>query len=880
MESVQQGKQRLLASYRAGLREIGYLDAHIKGDYAFTDVYSTSEPVRRIQMAAFAQEPPSIRNACLGIAVLEDGRSSGSPEAVEGYRALGAPQVFAYRPQLGVVEWWRMRAQGPSFVEQFQAEHLPSAMRQNKAQWNPQEVLRAKSIGYDLGFEQRDFFDSGLIPALEEVVHRKLNTLLSNVLDSSKAVYTEYHNAEPDYKELFRLVFRLLAAKLLIDRQHPGTQSWAASDARTVIEAVEAFYFSGGESGAVLPDARVQGVAWKMVREAFHFPNLPLEALAYVYENTLVSRETRKQHDTHATPPAFAEYVVRHLPFHHIDQESRRVFEPFCGHAPFLIAALGKLRDLLPAGMDGGERHRYLTRMLSGIEVDSFAREVALYSLMLADYPHANGWNIAQGDAFSSSTFNELLQQSQVVLCNPPFGQFTTEQRQDYKTVASVNKGAEALRRVLARGPQMLGFVLPRAFLDRRTFAPMRRELAQRYNDITLISLPDIAFEHSQVETALILAHGKRAGTPICRCALVTKPDYAEFVRSGKPTWVTSEPTRVLHSSKDATLWRTPLQDVWDALSHLPLLSDVATVHRGIEYQDTGDVAQFVSDTPRPGFEPGLRSYKDGVEPLAIQGHQFLNMNTDVMRGSAYLFPWRAPKVITNAVRISRGPWSLVAAVDDKGLTCYQNLHGVWPKGNTQLELIAAVLNGPLANAFVSQRSSKHNQVRLLERVPFPHFSAEQEQLIVEMVRSYIAARQEADRQPSAQALDFCLERLREIDEVVLSCYGLESRLVEQVRAHFNGEPRPARLLQIEPEPAHELPGIVPVAAPAQEQEISQAVEAEMAAQREKNKPLTALLESWLREDVDEDEPEHVQSWEQTMKSLNENRLSWRPLFP
>ncbi len=182
-----------------------------------------------------------------------------------------------------------------------------------------------------------------------------MDKLLRDVIASCKSAYKEYHDTEPDYKALFRLIFRLVAAKLLGDRQYPG--NWLNNDAQQVIKAVEAFYFQDIAPEAVLNDIQVQDIAWRHIRTAFSFRNLSVEALAYVYENTLVTPETRKEYGTHATPPQIAEYIVQSLPFEELAYDERHVFEPFSGHAPFLIAALGRLRALLPSDMDTKQRH-------------------------------------------------------------------------------------------------------------------------------------------------------------------------------------------------------------------------------------------------------------------------------------------------------------------------------------------------------------------------------------------------------------------------------------------------------------------------------------------------------------------------------------------
>jgi hypothetical protein len=61
-----------------------------------------------------------------------------------------------------------------------------------------------------------------------------------------------------------------------------------------------------------------------------------------------------------------------------------------------------------------------------------------------------------------------------------------------------------------------------------------------------------------------------------------------------------------------------------------------------------------------------------------------------------------------NAIRVGRGPWRLAAAMDDSGLVCFQQFIGLWPKNpSTRDEMLkfVAILNGPVANSFLSIRS-------------------------------------------------------------------------------------------------------------------------------------------------------------------------------
>jgi len=147
-----------------------------------------------------------------------------------------------------------------------------------------------------------------------------------------------------------------------------------------------------------------------------------------------------------------------------------------------------------------------------------------------------------------------------------------------------------------------------------------------------------------------------------------------------------------------------------------PVLSDVVDIRNGIHYRLLlrKEPERFVSQQPRPGFRPGLVRVSDGFEPLLIRGHRCLNMDPEVMyeRSKAYLFPWDRPKVIVNRARLSRGPWVVTGAPDYDELVVYHPFHAMWPTGELPLEVLAAIVNGPVANAFMSMhRTSRDNRV-------------------------------------------------------------------------------------------------------------------------------------------------------------------------
>ena len=799
----------LLTMVKSGLRDIGYQDSLLKQEYSFVDVFTDDYKIRTVNLAAFAQEPPSYRNACFGVVI----SPHDEPEAVMEYMALGAPQIFTLHPETQKVCRWSFRSkEKPILMECIEPDQLEATIVAHKEVWNPEKVLRAKSIGFGKEAIQLDFFDAGLMPTLESFVYAKLDKLLRDTIASSELAYKEYVDEKLNdkaYKALFRLIFRLIAAKLLGDRGHPG--NWLSSNTQEVIKEVEDFYSIS--SGEVLSDVNVQEVAWRKIRPAFSFQNLSVEALAYVYENTFVSRETRKSYGTHATDHIIAEYIVQNLPI----KENDRVFEPFAGHAPFLIAALQRLRSLLDLDISIEQRHNYFVRMLAGMEVDAFACEVARYSLILADYPNPNGWHIENENFFASSKLHRYLEHSQVVLCNPPYENFAFDDIEKGYATFSPNKAVEALDRILSFKPKMLGFVLPRSFIDGKMYLRARKQIAELYDNVSLIALPDNAFHYSEAETVLLIAHGQRTARPIWSSALVKKTDFEEFIHTGVPTWQAQAPDSFIEHELDSpkpNFWYTPMQLIWHALAHLPRFGEIADIHIGIQHNVPfkENMHDLVSDVPRAGFVPGFTRVSNDFEPYITQSYSYLNVDPQKLnpRTKAHLRPWEQPKVITNAVRLSRGPWTIAATIDDKGLVCMQNFHGIWSLGKYPLEVIAALLNGPIANAFLStHNTTKHNKLGTTKQIPIPNLRPSQVRLIVSLVRQYMSYREQWQAAPNhSQRFErLCKGIMGQIDAEILAAYDLAPHLEQQLLEYFGDAPKPGPVAvsQVKPSPLKRL---------------------------------------------------------------------------
>ena len=783
-------KIELYGRVKQGLTGLGYVGTLLQENYEFADILAPEYSVGRIPLAAFAQDPPSYRNACFGV-VLANGVEG--PALIETCRSLGAPQILEV--QQSHINRWKMTEQGePLFLEQVMAEEVPALFQRNRKDWSPRRILGVKSAGRSIA-SQLDFFDLGLLPLLEQQAREKLDRLLQETVELSIEEFQRHSEfTDDDYPPLFRLLFRLITAKVLADRGHPG--DWLYDEAQPTIKAVEAFYFKEATPEAVLSHTQTQQVAWERVKKAFHFQNLSVDSLAYVYESTLVAPETRRLFGIHSTPPAIAEYITRHLPFEDLPLDQCRIFEPFAGHAVFLVAAMQRMRELMPHDMTSEERHRYFIKMLCGIEIDDFAREVARLSLMLADYPNPDGWRLYGADALRSDLFEQELDAAQVVLCNPPFENFDVNERATYGDLFSVRKPATILHRVLQKPPDLLGFVLPRSFVEGRGYKQVRTEIGQTYSSVELVSLPDKVFRHSDAEAVLLLASKKGGRVGRLRTGGVDKGDLERFYLMHEPTWRSEDDFEVSASTFESSIWLPILQDVWKATSRMKRLSDVADIHRGIEYNVPfrSNELHLVSETSRPGYRLGIQKVKDTVEPFLIRKTVYLNVSQGRMRGSADKYPWEQRKLVVNAARRTRGAWPLVASIDYLGVVCYQNFHGIWPNNSISLETLAAILNGPIANAYVVTREGgRHVQKQTLLGIPIPDLHADRDEAISSLVHSYTEVRGQwlAGNLADEAAHDTCGNLLRLIDAEVLRAYDLSPRTERALLDYFADQPRP-----------------------------------------------------------------------------------------
>jgi hypothetical protein len=779
------------------LDRLGYKGELLQEDYTFEDWFDAraGSSIKQVtaSAAAFGRLPLSDESACFAVAVTNGG---ASPQPISQYRSLGAPLAFQVLPDR--VFLWPVKADlSRARPTPIAPNQIRTVFKEHASDWTPAELLRAKNIA-PVKPRQLDFVDLGLLPALEEHIREKLDPLLRSTFFAALSTYKKSRAVEPDAGKLFRLVFRALAGKVLTDRKMPGFRHFATSPNPDELLAAVNSHF--GDSSRLIADADTRRAVVDRLWGAFNLKHISAAALSMIWENTLVDPRVRKALGLYGTPPSIARYVVDRIDLSAPPEGERYVVEPCCGSGVFLLAALKRLTALLdPDQYTDRQRHNYLKRMLSGFDIEPFGLEVARDCLMLADFPNSNGWLLEQEDVFEQPArapkFYDRLGEARFVLCNPPFiPNLTAAEMQRYQAQSPI-KPAELLRRVLASAPNLagVGFVLPHQILTGQSFRVARRQLAERFGTIDLLALPEKGvFSSVRYRAVALVAKDPKltADSVAVFHRTVAEPDWHRFVTTRK---VTREERGRLPVEQTPTSIALPeLSEIWSRLDDLPKLPGAIRPldRRGIQWNKplVNHRSDLIRNQHAPGYKLGIPSAPKRFFSYLEPPTAYLSVKPKDRYRNAFELPWGEPKVVMNANRKgSQHPWRIAAFADYRGLVAYHTFKGLWPSAGWSPELLAAVLNGPVASAFVTTHETGPEITNeVLDELPVPRWTPELDRRVSDLVRRYATTVQNI-RPPAKTPFPAGERLLLEIDAAVLHGYALPPRLERRLLDYFNG---------------------------------------------------------------------------------------------
>ncbi|HUU99100.1 MAG TPA: N-6 DNA methylase [Phycisphaerae bacterium] len=788
------------------LRRCGYGDDQLALPFKFDDV--------TVPVVAFAGRPWDSWSACIA-AVDVNGDSRTSAARVS---TLGVPTVFVCHG--GGVDWWAMGPSGPKGKPRsLRWPELGAALDRERESLLPSRIYASKLRKPGSPGEQLWFFDAGLMPAVERTRGEALTRLVEDAISGLRGELGTRLSSRQAQEDVYRTVFWLLAAKILHDKSVPN---FIRIDLANVDEVFKRIGRHHGETGRFPPFGRsgrsAIDAAAERIASCGSLADVSSESLAHVYENALIDKtagrgkrkkaskgyDIRKELGIHSTPSVLISHMLSQLwpLIEDINPEDRHVFEPACGHAPFLTAAMRWLRDF--GGADAsGDSHQYLRSHLHGLETDPFALELAKLALTLADEPHGNRWALAQGDMFVSNVLAKHAEKARILLANPPYERFTEEQRRNYERrgeeIASQTKAVEMLKRALpALSPgSVFGVVTPQGLLHDKESRPVREFLRNEFELTEIDVFADNLFEHSDHEVAVLLGRKKK---------LRTKPGMLWYRRvreqgmeAFKERLAFSSERQVPQSrfaeSADADL-RVPERDeVWAYLSTGLTLHDLASVAKGLDHK--GKTLPAGCWTVRDkSAQTGVLGYANVDEDLAIYGQPSLvKLNLEPRAVLSYRDGKATgkPQVLLNYAPVARGAWKLKATLDEKGRALTSRFVAIRPKpGGPSALYLWAIMNSPVANAFAYDHLGKRDiLVGTMRKMPVPERSPRHETAIELAARRYRELATTAGPLFSGDlSLDSIKRALLEMDAAVLRAYDLPPRLERQLLDLFTGVER------------------------------------------------------------------------------------------
>jgi len=777
-------QERTIDEITNAFLSIGYRDAFVQRNYDFSDFLAAEPTLRTISLAVFGQEPTDYRSACFG---LEFASEISSEIVANQLRALGAPQIFLV--QNGSAQWWINREKKVVFKENIATGGIVKLIEDHAEDWKPEKIMRLKSGFKEPIPQQLDFIDLGLLPALEHQASLKIDSLIGRILYNAEKEL-ERKKILFDATSVFNVVFRLLTAKILRDK---GILSDDGVVSNRPLKDLRAFSQYYGEPKA--PHPAVQTLPMQLLEDigneissSLSLRNLSVDTLAYVYENTFVSRKSRKSLGIHSTPSYVAEYALAQLPIEDMPRSKWHFLDPMCGHGIFLIAAMRRMRSLLPLEWSGKQRHQFFVKRLHGIEIEAFSVEIARLCITLADFPQTDGWDLRIENTFTGKSLDNLARETSVIVGNPPF---ETIKGMDPKTP----KPKELLRRILPKLPinALLGLVLPISFLDGSGYRGERETLHKSFDILSITTLPDRVFKHSDAETAILIARkSKTSSLPRTICRSVGEGDIDRFRLYSVPTSEDVVPSSYFEEKMGGRLLLPPLREIWEKLEENPRLGDLVDIETGVEYELgllKKDPSAIFQGRPFANAVPGILNVTRGFKQFSTCDVVYMSTKEEHRRkmiSGAWKLEWRKPKVIIPKSRMSRGPWRFAAVIDRKGLLVSRRFFAVWPKeSNLTVEFLAALLNSPFAQAFVyAHTRGRDIPKRIYANIPVPYELKGAFQLIIDKLVGMYLQRVELD---AVNAKNILLK----IDAEILNSYDLPIRLKRQLLDEFSGHQRP-----------------------------------------------------------------------------------------
>ena len=794
-------QDRIICEVKENLQRCGYTGEMLQADYP----YQVGEH-SRIPLVGFASSVRDSRSSCICVLACSDAEGV-SGEYIGSYRGLGAPVVFVRSG--AAMQWWSIGARGTEHRKTIEARNLGGFFDSYRDKFAPRSIWRAKNLGRVDKDRQLSFVDIGLMPLIEEEMGEQLGGLMTRVIGFLREPFTADQLKQAENQQwVFRGAFWLLCARILKDKGVPRFVQLNLGDMDAVLKAVKTHYGAGQEveAGTKQQRSALERAAEEVSKHA-SLATLTTEAFGYMYEIVFVDEELRSALGIHATPSYLVDYIVWQLwPYiEEIPQEKRIVLEPACGHAPFLTGAMRLLRELFEG--DEGAFHKYAKKSLTGIETDSFAREIARLSLTMADVPNPNGWRVLDGDIYAGDALSKQAENATILLCNPPFEDFTPNEQAAYKKggqeLKCFNKAAEMLWCTLPYMPggSVFGVVLPRGFLDKKNLADLRKMVLTDFELHQICSLPKKVFRYANHESVVLTGRRKAQrlqAKGVWKHKVLCRQVSREKLGGFKETYKGID-QYVLQSGfaedPKAELKVIELGDIWDYCDqNMAILESVAEGGRGLIYRgrDLPEGAKTFEKMRFAGAVKGYALFDKKTQLHELPTEYWMSLSDEVIRRPMWGVERGRPQVLMNYAPISAEPWRIKALIDNEGHPVTSRFLAFRVKTNEwSVDALWGILNSPLANAFIYAHTTDRDiEAGIARKMPVPVCSRESLRRLERLVGDYRALMEKRGSEFGVDVGEEAKHQLLCVDAEVMRLYDLPPKMEKRVLDLFQGVQR------------------------------------------------------------------------------------------
>lgn len=794
------------ATLRPRIEACGYTGDRLRSNYSFG--------AGSVALGGFIGKPWDARSACLAVVDATTDSRLTAHACIE----FGAPTALVCRGDS--LDWWQLSITGPREPKIVRASEVEGFFREHAAQLKPENIYAAKLHRPVPSGVQMQFVDVGLMPALERKAGEALNRLVTYAIRTLMDELGEKVRSRSDHEGVYKSVFWLLAAKLLKEKAVKGFKSLDLSDASDVFDVVGQHYKDARDYP---PGDRTWKPALLRVASSIAgwggLGNITAESLAFLYETAMIDgpkgrgrkgagagqSDVRKALGIHSTPSILVDHMLSQVwPLVDADKLADQcVFEPACGHAAFLTAALRDIRNY--SGLeDSAARHRYLRGRIRGIEVDPFATEIAKLSLTLADVPHGNTWRIDTGDMFRPGVLRDASKWATIVLSNPPYEDFkktgASRWLESEDPVTAQTKAVEMLKRVVPnlRPGAVFGFVLPQGTLYDREAKQLRKDLLKSCEVAEISLFEDKLFSVADHEACIVLGRRKngKARVTTVMYRRVRNRDMDDFKTALDFTHQDGLEPSELGRDEEVSLYEPDLRNVWKYLGEMPQLGETFDVQKGFELKarDALGNRTVVSPAPKPGFAKAVLRASDDYTVWELPRAEWVDLRPCNVRrpGAATLLG--TPQVLLNYARISRVSWRLAAVKDREGLAVSSRFLAFRAKNACiALDTLWAVLNSPIANAYSYCWTSKRETLgKMWLAMPLPVPTKDQVKDIEASAAEYLKlVKRTSEFMVMGPEESIIRRALLNLDAAVLRLYNLPPVLERELLSIFDDVERP-----------------------------------------------------------------------------------------